>query len=588
MALQTKTFSEGSFAYQSASRSYVIDLILAEESTSVENNTSTVSYRLQLRSGGNNRFSDWPVDYSITLNGSVVSSGRPLVTLPYNSTKTLATGTAEIPHESDGSKKLSVKAEIHVTDDRPFLPPRISIDDVWSLTDIPRASTIVCTDGYIESYGSLTIQSYSSSFVHTLLCSFGNVSYWVGANGEYHEGPDYISGGTIPFHFTDTFYAQMPNSKAKEGTIRCDTYLASNTSQLIGRTYATFTAMTMESRCSPKMAIDVRDVNDKTISLTGNSNLLVKFYSTALCTANVTPKNSASVSVIQCNGHSLINGPVEIPNVETNGFNFTAIDSRGYQVWDSEYLYYIDYVRLTNNAVAKREGQTTDRVSITFSGDYFNGGFGSAQNTLEILYKLSTDNTYNKVDAILDGNTYSATAQLTGLSYQHSYTIETIVRDKLSEKVKNLTIYRGTPVFNWGKDYFNVNVPFKLAGTAANDFVIAEGLSSGWYYRKWNNGDAECWKSVEFSMVINEAWGAIYSSKKGAIRQERYPFDFIQPPSVFHSAQNNNFMVASVEATSQTNSDLTKYTPTLKVWGASDFKDWGSLNIRYYAVGKWK
>lgn len=57
MALQTKTFTWGSYDYQSASRSYVLELILTENSVDQSANTSNISYELLLHSGSNNRFS---------------------------------------------------------------------------------------------------------------------------------------------------------------------------------------------------------------------------------------------------------------------------------------------------------------------------------------------------------------------------------------------------------------------------------------------------------------------------------------------------------------------------------------------------
>lgn len=482
MAIQRKTFSAGDLAYQSWSKSYAIDLIITEESTSVDGNTSEVSYRLQLRSGGNNRFSNWPIDYAVTINGSVVSSGRPRVNQPYNHTTVLASGTVTVPHESDGSKNLSVKAYINCQDVRPYLPPYIGIDELFRLTTIPRTSKVSCTDGYIGGTGSLTIQSASSQFVHTLMCKFGELIYWVGSDGNWHDGPEYLSGGTMPFVFIDSMYKQIPNAKSGSGFVRCTTYLASDLETEIGATYADFTALTLESRCAPTIRGAVEDANPKTIALTGNKNTLVRYYSKALCRAELTTKNAATIHMAQVNRNSLVSGPVSIPDVEDSAFHFYIRDSRGYQGYDTVTPHVIPYIKLTNNAEAWRTEPTSGNVTIRFSGDYFNGSFGAKPNHLSLWYKGPGDAEPVPVTPVISGNTYTAEVQLSGFDYQRAYSITVTVSDLLVTHKDTLTIRKGIPVFDWGEDHFRVNVPLlgqhmEARGDCKNaDEIIASGV----------------------------------------------------------------------------------------------------------------
>lgn len=49
------------------------------------------------------------------------------------------------------------------------------------------------------------------------------------------------------------------------------------------------------------------------------------------------------------------------------------------------------------------------------------------------------------------------------------------------------------------------------AGTSpVADYVVAEGTSGNWRYRKWNSGVAECWGEVTVNTAITEALGAMY------------------------------------------------------------------------------
>lgn len=60
------------------------------------------------------------------------------------------------------------------------------------------------------------------------------------------------------------------------------------------------------------------------------------------------------------------------------------------------------------------------------------------------------------------------------------------------------------------------------------DFVVEEGASNGWTYRKWNSGVAECWKIHEFSTTINTAFGSLYCGNAAA--RVDYPFSFTEKP----------------------------------------------------------
>lgn len=49
------------------------------------------------------------------------------------------------------------------------------------------------------------------------------------------------------------------------------------------------------------------------------------------------------------------------------------------------------------------------------------------------------------------------------------------------------------------------------AGTApVADYVISEGTSGNWRYRKWASGVAECWGEVTANTAITDAIGAMY------------------------------------------------------------------------------
>ena len=54
------------------------------------------------------------------------------------------------------------------------------------------------------------------------------------------------------------------------------------------------------------------------------------------------------------------------------------------------------------------------------------------------------------------------------------------------------------------------NLGITCSNLGINDYVTAQGSSSGWYYRKWNSGKKECWRMYSFTTGTMTASGDIY------------------------------------------------------------------------------
>ena len=152
-----------------------------------------------------------------------------------------------------------------------------------------------------------------------------------------------------------------------------------------------------------------------------------------------------------------------IANVETGTFDFYAKDSREYFNSDKVVKSIVPYIRLTNDAIAYRDDPTSGKATIEIEGNYFNGSFGAVANTLTVKYRLE-GGSYISVTPTINGNKYSAKVSLTGLDYTQAFKYEVVVEDKLSTVTKPLTIQKGIPVFDWGEEDFNFNVPVTING----------------------------------------------------------------------------------------------------------------------------
>ena len=202
---------------------------LASQSTT--NNTSTISWKMQLISDSGGRISSSASkDWKVVVNGKTYS-GTNTVGISASTTKTLASGTTTITHNSDGTKSFSYSfsQEFAITFSGSSIGTK-SGSGTGTLTTIPRASTVSCTSANIGANATITIGRKSSSFTHTLTYTFGSLSGTIATK---------TTSTSISWTLPTSFYAQVTTAKSKTGTITCTTY---NGSTNIGSKSCSFTA----------------------------------------------------------------------------------------------------------------------------------------------------------------------------------------------------------------------------------------------------------------------------------------------------------------------------------------------------------
>ena len=200
---------------------YKFILEVIENSTDIEKNTSnvTVYFKAYRQDSDSRGYSGFTKPKAII---NIDNSEKTNVVVPkiYGKTEIIiASWTGDIVHNPDGNKSINVKAEYnHNSGNYSYVPANCKMEYNLTLTYIPRTSTFTATDAEIEGSCNISIDSKSSSFSHTLLYSFGDLS------------------GTIPslnWTIPTSFYNKIPNSPSGTCTITCITYLNGNE---IGRT----------------------------------------------------------------------------------------------------------------------------------------------------------------------------------------------------------------------------------------------------------------------------------------------------------------------------------------------------------------
>lgn len=121
---------------------------------------------------------------------------------------------------------------------------------------------------------------------------------------------------------------------------------------------------------------------------------------------------------------------------------------------------------------------TSGVATLKISGNYWNGDFGAANNTLTVQYRYKVkDGSYTgwtSATATATGNKYDITATISGLNYLNAYTFQARAIDKLSTVESNEQTRKTTPIFDWSEDDFNFNVNTTVKG----DLSVSGGVSA--------------------------------------------------------------------------------------------------------------
>lgn len=577
MALQTKTFSYGSLTDKSVLNGYLLELTVTEQSIDTVANSSAVDFVLKLRSGSKNRFTLYGIGASVSLNGKVVGTRdryeEDQVSLGYNSSVTLVKGSATVAHDDDGTKTMAVAFSISMATGS-YVPGPVSVTDKsMTLTAIPRASTIAASDANIGSVSTVVVGRKSTAYTHTVAVKFGGIAGCLNTDGELVSTAVKMTAATIPFAVPESFYGEIPDKASDKCTLTCTTYSGSSA---IGTKETSFTVTAAKALCAPEVTVSVKDVNEDTLALSGDENTLIRYLSTARCFVSAQAKNAATVQSLAVEGQA-VEEYVDFPNTEQGTFTAVCTDSRGYSGEDTATAELIPYVLLTCNPTAKRLSPTGGDALLTVKGNYYNGSFGAVENTLTLTCQIG-DGEPIPMEAEITGNSYTAQIQLEGLDYTQSFAITVVAEDCVQPVPKTVTLYPGIPVFDWGKSDFAFHVPVSIQGDTIMDFVVEQGVSGVWTYRKWASGIAEC--SGYANVVVPEELtqsGAIYWSE---VVYVGYPFA-ITDAHKFTTIANVGILCAQL---SETHTDKLSFRLICTGTG----KAGATVAVHMYVRGRWK
>ena len=453
-------------------------LSVTQKSQNADKNRSTVRILWKSTQSGESRnLNERTAYYWISINGGTETRYSVSYTLPQNSTKTILDITVNVDHNANGTGSIKV---------RTWMDTRISAGEITkskslTLSTIARESTIGATDADIGAATSIVVARKNKDYTHDVGFTFGELSGYIDADGNVSASAVKLTETSIAWTIPTEFYGQIPGAKTGTCTLRIRTY--SGNSQIGSAKTATFKVRASEAACAPIVAGTVVDTNPATIALTGDPAAMVQYRSNALCTIAVEARNGATVEQKKIGGTVVAGETRLIEGISKDWVSFYAQDSRGYEGRASVPFTFIPYVPLTCNAAAARTDPTSGRAVLTVKGNYYNGSFGSADNTIAIRCRTrqnaedSAWSDYVYIQPTITEDGYTAEVELSGLDYRYAHVIEVAVADALEAVAKETYIHRGIPVYDWGENDFRVNVALRLGAANYGTELPETGVS---------------------------------------------------------------------------------------------------------------
>lgn len=381
----------------------------------------------------------------------------------------VASGTVDIPHNTDGTKAISITVEAAIYERY----VNKSGSGTFTLDTIPRAAIITSAPNFNdEENPTITYNNMLGSNVTILQACIS----LTGATDDIVYRDISKTGNTYTFNLTDAERSVLRKATTTANTRRISFFIKT---VIDGNTLYSAADKTLTIiNAMPTLNPTITDTNPSTIALTGDANKLVRYYSNANVTFGASAKKEATLTSLKMvNGGVTLTADGVVNGIETKVFDFTITDSRGNTARKTVSKDMVAYTKLTCNlvnATAELADDNTTTINYELSGNYFSGSFGKTNNSIKLYYRIKEGNGSWQQKPIaatptVNNNKYTLNGAITGLDYTKTYTVEFMAQDALFYAYGNYAkseqkTLSTKPVFDWSKEDFNFNVPISING----------------------------------------------------------------------------------------------------------------------------
>ena len=371
---------------------------------------------------------------AVTINGVQVYAGGTYSNITDYKEHTLASGTLEVSHESDGSKTLTVAAfSGQVWKDTGYLTATAAAQS-FQLTAIPRATEPVMGAATMGETVRISLPRASSAFTHTLSYVFGSASGAIAEN----------AGTEVLWTVPESLAAQIPDSPGGTGTLTCKTY---NGGTLIGTKTISFTA-TVPQSMKPALTNGWAEVTyDNSGTKASGIAAWVQGYSKAKAlfdSTKIACKQGASIAkyAVTYLGKTVEESPYRTDTISATSATVrcAVTDSRGLTAWEDVTVELESYAppMLVGAALYRADGEGAAADSGTHIAGLATAKFSSigGRNTATIKgYWKSVGGSYGEGVTL----PFGAVGLVTGdveIAADRSYTAKIVVTDSLGNSAE--------------------------------------------------------------------------------------------------------------------------------------------------------
>ncbi|WP_410531076.1 DUF859 domain-containing protein [Streptococcus sp. VEG1o] len=442
-------------------RGYHIRLWIDQVSQSISGNSSQVRVRLALLNT-TTTFSGYNCSAYVDFDGGrrLNWSGSPSV-LSYNQTVWLIDQTVTVGHNADGTKTFGLMANFSGSGG--WSPGNLTIGgNSFTLTTIPRSSSVSVSSGVIGSAVTININRQSSSFKHTVRYAWGNKQGTIASN------VDTSTTWTIPLDFANI----IPNSTSGTGTIYVDTYSGGTKT---GTQSTTFTASVPASMKPTFSGVSLSDFNTAAQNLiSGNtfiqiiSNIKVMFNGgTGSYGSTITGYKAEIVGKNQTT--NMNGGTLGVMNYSGSiTVRATVCDSRGrWSDTKSVAVTVLEYFAPSLSFSIARTGSTSSTLTVTRNARVAPLTVGGVQkNTMALSFKVARIGTtaYTADNGAAAGSWTSLSslinsqANLSGTyAANQSFVVIGILEDKFTRTEFAVNVATESVVFSYDRYGVGVN-----------------------------------------------------------------------------------------------------------------------------------
>ncbi len=434
--------------------SYVhMDLLVTENSTSVDGNSSVVAWQLVGWLGTTSSTYWYSNNYhtiNVKINGvtvySLANTTQKSISIGTNHTQAspviIASGTATVPHNADGSKTCACSFACTYRYNSAF---SWSASGNLALTTIPRASSISSTSGNtINSNIQIAINRASNSFTHTITYAFGNATGTICTK---------TTSTSVPWTPPLSLCSQVTSATLGTCNLTVTTYNGSST---VGSKTYTFTLYLPSSIIPSVTGAGTAPLSDTTV--VNNWGIYVQGYSKAKLTITGAGTYGSSISSYKVvyNGKTYSSASnvitIDVLVAVSNTINVYAVDSRGrtsarYDVNITAQAYNMPYLDTISCFRCNSAGAQSDAGTCLYLKSTAHYSSCSNKNAVSITYSIVK--AINNA-SVASGSLTTSTATIkTGLSATITYKCTFKVQDTIgNSKEYTFIINTASVAFN--------------------------------------------------------------------------------------------------------------------------------------------